>query len=136
MNIVDVAKIIGIIVFIGIIVVEIFTLNFNVMLTQGIHQISDLSSSLKNLYFKFFYYKGDLILCANNQNNFSITIYNLTGKYTYIKYPETILPHTIKNITIIVTNWNQFIKSYENGSYNLTTKLSFLGLNVTSYSVI
>jgi len=133
---VDIAKVIGVIVFISIIIIEIFVLNVNEMLTQGIHQLTSLPNALKNLYFKFYYYKGDLILCANNQDNFSITIYNISGKYTYIKYPQTVLPHTMKNITIVVTNWNKFIKSYENNSYNLTTKLGFLGLNVTSYSVI
>lgn len=132
----DIAKVIGVIVFISIIIIEIFVLNVNEMLTQGIYQLTSLPNALKNLYFKFYYYKGDLILCANNQNNFSITIYNISGKYTYIKYPQTVLPHTMKNITIVVTNWNKFIKSYENNSYNLTTKLGFLGLNVTSYSVI
>jgi len=133
---VDIAKVIGVIVFISIIIIEIFVLNVNEMLTQGIYQLTSLPNALKNLYFKFYYYKGDLILCANNQNNFSITIYNISGKYTYIKSPQTVLPHTTKNITIVVTNWNEFIKSYEDNSYNLTTKLGFLGLNVTSYSVI
>ncbi len=132
----DVAKVVGIIVFIAILAIEIFTFNFSQMLTQSVNQLGNLNNTLKNLDLKFYYYKGNLTMCVDNQDNFSIIVYNITGKYTYIKYPETILSHTMKNITIIVTNWKDFIKNYEDNSYNLTTKLSFLGLNVTSYSVI
>ncbi|QGA69079.1 hypothetical protein [Sulfolobus sp. E11-6] len=119
----NLGKIIGLIVFISVLIVQFAIINpFNVLYQITLNQINYTIMPLFTTQPKvsIAIYNNQLILSFNNTLNFSITLLNVTGKYTYLSKPVTISPNEVKNISVVVTNLEMFERAVQDNSYNLT----------------
>ncbi|QGA53865.1 hypothetical protein GFS03_04365 [Sulfolobus sp. E5-1-F] len=119
----NLGKIIGLIVFISVLIVQFAIINpFNVLYQITLNQINYTIMPLFTTQPKvsIAIYNNQLILSFNNTLNFPITLLNVTGKYTYLSKPVTISPNEVKNISVVVTNLEMFERAVQDNSYNLT----------------
>ncbi len=129
----NLGKLLGIVVFLLVIILQLFLItghNLNEVPSLIKNSIIQLSSfNLPQPIIKFYIYNNSITLSFNNTDNFPYTLLNVSGKYTYLKYPVTFVPHAVTNATIIVTNWQSFIQEAKNNDYNIT--LTFEIYNTT-----
>ncbi|MBW9141152.1 MAG: hypothetical protein K1T65_05585 [Candidatus Aramenus sp.] len=132
----DLGKGLGLLVFVVIVIVNFYFLNVSQIFNQGVHQIMNLRNSLKNPELNFHFSENDVTVCVKNPNNFTITVYNITGNYMYLPKSVVVYPHAEENITPVVTDYQAFANEVSSGDYNVSIEMSFLGLNVTFHEVV
>ncbi|MCI2413682.1 MAG: hypothetical protein MPF33_00285 [Candidatus Aramenus sp.] len=132
----DLGKGLGLLAFAVIVIVNLYFLNVSQIFNQGVYQIMNLRTSLENPGLKFYFSDNDVTVCVQNPDNFTITIYNITGNYMYLPKSIVVYPHSEENVTPVITDYQAFAKEVSSGDYNVSLEMSFLGLNVTFHEVI
>ncbi|AWR96364.2 hypothetical protein DFR86_01570 [Acidianus sulfidivorans JP7] len=130
----NLGKIIAIILFITVAVIYLFILDYYSYLTLGINQIHNIISYEPN--FKYYISSNNLTLCIINNQNFSITVYNISGKSIYLPKIQVIPSLTEKNISLIITNQKQFDQNLNNSNCPLNITIGFLDSNISFTQVI
>ncbi|WP_016731912.1 hypothetical protein [Saccharolobus islandicus] len=135
----DLGKIIGLIVFISVLIVQFAIINnFNGLLQTTLNQINSTILILFTSQPKIglVISNNQLILAFNNTLNFPITLLNVTGDYTYLSKPVTINPNEVKNISVVVTNLEMFQRAIHDNSYNLTIVMKMFNTTFSQSEMI
>ncbi|AAK42148.1 hypothetical protein SULI_14175 [Saccharolobus solfataricus] len=135
----DLGKIIGLIVFISVLIVQFAMINnFNGLLQTTLNQINSTILILFTSQPKIglVISNNQLILTFNNTLNFPITLLNVTGDYTYLSKPVTINPNEVKNISVVVTNLEMFERAIHDNSYNLTIVMKMFNTTFSQSEMI
>lgn len=130
----NIGRVIAIVVFIIVILVELFVLNGYSYIYLGTSQIRSIMSNQPS--FKYYISTDRVIVCVENNQNFTIFIYNISGKYIYLPQIEKIPSFSIKNISLVITNASAFSQAINSGNCVLSIKIGFLDANVTTTQVI
>lgn len=133
---VNLAKTLAIIIFLVVVVIQLFAFNYISLFTPAMTQLNNFFNTNSGPLFKYYIFHDKIIIYIENNENFTIIVYNISGNYLYLPKQEVIPPNSAKNITLIITNPDKFQEAIKSSSYTLTIKLSFLDANVTVTQVI
>lgn len=131
---VNLGKVIGIVTFMIVVIIQLFILNFYTYVYSGITQFHTMFSAQPS--FKYYISQDDIIVCISNNENFSIYVYNISGKYIYLPKTEIIPQLSTKNISLIIINTTAFNNAVKAANCVLTIKIGFLDSNITTTQVI
>ncbi|AAK41595.1 hypothetical protein AB1303_01170 [Saccharolobus solfataricus] len=135
----NLGKIIGLVVFISLLIVQFAILNNPINLVQtSFNQVNSIIIPLFTSEPKIglIISHNELILTFNNTLDLPITLLNITGEYTYLSKPVTINPNEVKNVSVVVTNFKMFEMAVKDNSYNLTMVIKIFNTTFSQSEII